>query len=181
MRKRITVVAVAVLICAAVVAAQRATFIPVSGIAFLIAPPSGGTVRCNGGEPAPGWPPCTPGSKTQVRGLVLTYRTIAYKADGSRDPLFTGTRTLVFNYEHVVDGHDSRVWGTFRVVLDGDAGVWEGTFSGSLAGTVIGHGTEGVVEGMHFVGSYSHPGAFPPTPGSPEQFSGYVIDTNAKN
>jgi len=177
MRTRITVAAIVVLLCGAAVAAQRATFTPISGIAFLIAPPSDGTIRCIGGAPAPGWPPCTPGSKVQVRGLVLTYRTVGSGPDGY---LFTGIRTLVFNYEHVVQNQDSRVWGTFRLELDGGRGVWEGTFSGSAAGTVIGHGTEGEVEGMQFIGTYSHPGGFPPTAEFPEEFSGYVIDTNAK-
>jgi hypothetical protein len=68
------------------------------------------------------------------------------------------------------------VWGTFRLVLDGDAGVWEGTFSASEAGTIVGHGTEGEVEGMQFIGSYSYPQGFPGL----ETFSGCVIDTNAK-
>jgi hypothetical protein len=47
------------------------------------------------------------------------------------------------------------MWGTWRVVLDGGRGEWEGTYTGfghgwfsAADGNVVGHGTEGEVEGM---------------------------------
>ena len=47
------------------------------------------------------------------------------------------------------------MWGTWVVVLDGGRGEWQGTFSGTAYGwfgaadgDVVGHGTEGEVDGM---------------------------------
>ena len=83
------------------------------------------------------------------------------------------------------------VWGTWRVVLDGGIGEWEGTFTGSAQewfgaaeAQVVGRGTEGVVEGMQLrlLLSYEH---FPMDPGTGlpglEMITGYRLDPKGGN
>jgi len=176
----------AVLLSAGLVAG-KATFTPISGRAWLIALPAGGEVKCFTGTQTGTWPPCTLGTKSQIRGMNLRYRQEFQKADGSVDPLHTGIRTLIFNANLDENGRGN-AWGTWRVVLDGGRGEWEGTFTGSgfgwfgaADGDVVGHGTEGEVDGMQVRLFFSYE-AFPvnPATGQPglETDTGYRLDPN---
>jgi hypothetical protein len=184
MRNRIACIAIAVLLGAGL-AAAKATFTPLSGTAQMVAPPQGGKVNCFKGTATGTWPPCSPGSSVEIRGLNLTYRQEFRKANGDIDPLHTGFRTVVFNTRLDENGR-GHSWGTWRVVLDNGLGEWEGVFTGSgdgwfsaSDGQVTGHGTEGEVEGMQlrlFLSYETFP--FDPTTGLPsvETIVGYRID-----
>lgn len=154
----------------------KVTITDFAGTAWLIAPPSGGDLNCIGGSPTGAWPPCTAGAKAQLRGMVLTYRQEARKADGSPEPMLTGIRTIVFNYTGQTSDGKNHTWGTWRVVLDGGRGEWEGTFTGfggdrPIQGQIVGHGTDGEVEGMQLRSVYSYE-VFPGL----ETLSGFILD-----
>jgi len=127
-------------------------FVSVEGSAWMIAPPEGGEVKCIGGTPVAAWPPCTPGSKVQIRNMKMTFW---QKFDGPDAALLhDGVRTIMFNanFDPAGKGH---AWGTWRVELPSGTGIWEGVFTasptmwdGPNAGKVTGQGTEGVVDGM---------------------------------
>ncbi len=157
----IAAVAIAVLMTAAP-AAAKTTFTLVAGTAIQIAPPERVETNCIGGTPTGIWPPCTPGSKTQIRGWNVLYRLDFRSPDGTTDDLLTGTRYLVFNasLDETGNGH---FWGTFRIVLDGGLGEWEAAYTGFAHGwfgaaevQAVGHGTLGQVDGMELrvVASY---------------------------
>ena len=165
--------AVAVILLGAGLAVAKATFTEFSGYAYMIAAPSGGDLKCIGGTPMPAgsWPPCTAGSRTQIRGLNLTYR------QESPDPLHKGIRGVVLNMNQDENGR-GHSWGTWSLVLDAGKGMWEGTFSGSATGwfraaetQIVGHGTEGEVDGMQLRGVVSNV-VFP----GPDTFSGSRLD-----
>lgn len=179
--RRITIIAVAVIaiLLGAGLAAAKATFTPVSATAWIIAPGSGGEVKCLGGTPTGTWPDCTPGSKVQIRGRNLMFRQL------SVDPLLAGIRTVVFNANFDENGR-GHAWGTWRLVLDGGKGEWEGIFTGfgygwfgAADGNIVGHGTEGEVDGMELRAVFSYD-TFPvnPATGQPglETDTGYRID-----
>ncbi len=160
MHNKILCFAVAILLGAALATAKVA-FTPISATAFLIAPSSGGEVKCLGGTPTGTFPHCTPGSKVQIRGSNDISRMV------SSDPLLTGIRTFVFNANFDENGR-GHMWGTYRLVLDGGRGEWEGTYTGfahgwfgAADGHVVGHGTQGEVEGMEFRGVFSFDDNFP--------------------
>jgi len=170
---------VAVMILLAGLAAAKATFTQVSIKARATAPSSGGELRCLGGTATGAWPPCTPGSKSQLRGVVTTFRQV------SSDPLHTGTRTLVTNASLDESGR-GHIWGTWVVTLDDGRGQWEGIFTGSTfgwfgaaGGEVVGHGCEGEVDGMQLKLFFSYEN-FPidPATGQPgiETDTGYRLD-----
>jgi hypothetical protein len=92
----IAAVSLAVLLLAAV-AAAKTTFVPVAGTAVQVAPPERVETNCIGGAATGTWPPCTLGSKSQMRGWNLIYRLDFRNPNGAPDPLLTGTRYLVFN------------------------------------------------------------------------------------
>ncbi len=184
MRTKI-IAAAAIVLFAAGLAATKAKFTPVSGTAWMIAPSSGAEVKCHGGTPTGTWPPCSPGSAGEIRGMNLTYYQQFRKADGSLDPLHTGLRTLVFNanFDENGGGHG---WGTWHVVLDGGIGEWEGTYNGFATvwfgpadGEIVGRGTQGVVEGMLVKFAFSYE-TFPrdPATGLPglETITGYRLE-----
>ena len=142
-------------------AAAQVTFTPVSATAWVIAPGSGGEVKCLGGTPTGTFPPCTPGSKVQIRGSNETFRMV------SPDPLCTGIRTFVFNANFDETGRGP-FWGTWRLVLDGGRGEWAGTYTGfvygwfgAADGHVVGHGTQGEVDGMELRVVFSFDTLFP--------------------
>lgn len=184
----ITVVAVATLLVAAL-AVAKTTFTPVATTAVQIAPATGGELNCIGGTATGTWPPCSPGSKSQIRGSNVISRLTSHKPDGTPDPLNTGTRFLVFNATLDENGN-GHVWGTWRFVLDSGLGEWEGTYTGFAHGwfgasnaDVVGHGTAGQVDGMELrlVSSYE---TFPvdPKTGLPgvETDTGYRFDPGGK-
>jgi hypothetical protein len=153
--------AVAILLVAAL-AVAKTTFTPVAGTSIEIAPPERVETNCLGGAPTGIWPPCTPGSKSQIRGWNVIYRMNFRHPDGTPDPLLTGTRYEVFNGTLDENGN-GHIWGTFRIVLDGGAGEWEAVYTGFAHGwfgtaeaQAVGHGTQGQVDGMELrvVGSY---------------------------
>jgi hypothetical protein len=146
----------------AALAVAKTTFAPIAGTAIQIAPPERVETNCIGGAPTGIWPPCTPGSKSQIRGWNLIYRTDFRNPDGTPDPSLTGTRYLVFNASLDENGN-GHFWGTFRVVLDAGLGEWEAAYTGFAHGwfgaaevQAVGHGTQGQVDGMELraVGSY---------------------------
>ena len=164
---------VAAILLGAGLAVAKATFTEFSGYAYMSAAPSGGDLKCIGGTPMPpgSWPPCTAGSRAQIRGLNLTYR------QESPDPLHRGIREAVLNMNFDENGR-ARSWGTWRLVLDDGKGTWEGTFTGSSEGwfgagetQILGHGTEGEVDGMQLRGVVSNE-VFP----GPDTFSGFRLD-----
>jgi hypothetical protein len=148
-----------------------------SGVAWMAAPPTGGDVKCIGGTPTGTWPPCTPeNSKAQIRGMILTYRQVCRNADGTVNPLVTGTRTIVFNFTGGGVDRRNHAWGTWRLVLDGGIGESEGTFTGfggnvPNQGQIVGHGTEGEVEGIQLRATYTYD-QFPGL----ETLTGYLLD-----
>ena len=154
-------------------ATAKIIFTPVSATAWLIPNPKpGAELKCIGGTPTGVWPPCTPGSKVQIREGNETSRQV------SSDPLLTGIRTFIFNanFDETGRGH---MWGTWRLVLDGGIGEWEGTFTGfaygwlgAAEGNVVGHGTQGEVDGMELRVLFSH-AIFPI---GPETDTGYRFD-----
>lgn len=181
LNRRTTVImaaAIAILL-GACFAAARVTFTPVSATAWLIAPASGGEVKCLGGTPTGAWPPCTPGSKAQIRGRNLDFRQV------SADSLLTGNRVLVFNANLDENGRGN-AWGTWRLVLDGGRGEWEGTFTGfgygwfgAADGHIVGHGTQGEVDGTELRAVFSYETfPFDPATGQPglETDTGYRFD-----
>ena len=179
-RRSIVVAAAAMaILVGAGLAAAKATFTTVSITAWATAPSSGGEVKCIGGTTTGTWPPCTPGGKYQARGRVSTIRQV------SPDPLHTGNRTLVFNVNLDENGR-GHMWGTWIVVLDGGRGEWQGTFTGTAYGwfgaadgDVVGHGTEGAVDGMELRLFFSYE-TFPinPATGLPgiETDTGYRLE-----
>ena len=184
MLQRIAVASLLILLATGLVVAQ-ADFVPLNGIAYIVAPPQGGEVRCIGGSPVASWPPCTTGSIAQIRGRNLTYRQEFVKPDGSVETLHTGLRTVVLNafFDEIGRG---RVWGTWKVVLDAGLGEWEGTFTGSAAVwfgpatiQIIGHGTAGAVDRMQLRVTISYD-TFPidPSTGLPalETISGFRLE-----
>ncbi len=72
MRTRIFVIAVAFLLVAGAVAAQKAQFVQLSGVGYMTGGPSVGTVDCLGGAPTGTWPPCTAG-RSLLRGVTVPY------------------------------------------------------------------------------------------------------------
>ncbi len=139
----------------ATLAAAKTTFTPIAGTVSQIAPPERVETNCIAGTQTGFWPPCTPGSKSQIRGWKLIYRQEFRNPDGTPDHFHTGTRYQVFNGTLDENGN-GHVWGTFRVVLDGGVGEWEGIYTGfahggwfgALESTSVGHGTQGQVDGM---------------------------------
>ena len=85
----IAAVSLAVLLLAAV-AAAKTTFVPVAGTAVQVAPPERVETNCIGGAATGTWPPCTLGSKSQMRGWNLIYRLDFRNPNGAPDPLLTG-------------------------------------------------------------------------------------------
>ena len=168
---------VAAILLTAGLAVAQALITDFTGNAWMIAPPSNGDVNCIGGTPTGGWPVCTPGSKIQIRGMILTYRQVARKPDGSPEPRMTGIRTINYNFKGTGGDSKSHAWGTWRIVLDGGLGEWEGTFTGfggavPNQGQIVGHGTEGQVEGLQLRAAYSYQTGFPGL----ETIEGFILN-----
>jgi hypothetical protein len=160
MQRKIACFVFAILLGAALTAA-KVTFTPFSATAWPIGPSSGGEVKCLGGTPTGTFPPCTPGSKVQIRGSNRISQMV------SSDPLLTGIRTGVVNANFDENGR-GHMWGTWRLVLDGGRGEWEGTYTGfahgwfgAAEGHVVGHGTQGEVDGMEVRAVFSVDEMFP--------------------
>jgi hypothetical protein len=123
-----------------------------------------GEYLCPGGEPAGPWPPtppCSPGSRVQVRGMVYEFNV------AGDDNRVTGVFHNVFNAN--TDGWtpfgpgSGQLWGTSRLeVVDPDGWtptgeVWEGNWIGKRVVTAKGatstvmatlHGKGGRIEGL---------------------------------
>lgn len=170
--------AISLALVAGTPAYSQATFTPVNGFALLTGPPEGGDVKCIGGYPTGPWPPCSPGSKTQLRNAVLNFYQVFPAL-----PQFTGTRTCILNANLDADGK-GHAWGTWRV--DGQDGtVAEGTFTNSIsgwfapsAGKAVGRVTEGEREGDHVFLTLIYD-KFPFDPSNPSAFAesmdGYLL------
>jgi hypothetical protein len=180
----IFVAAIAISLAVAL-AAAKTVFTPVTATALQVAPPDRVETNCIGGSPTGIWPPCTPGSKSEIRNWNLVYRVNSQKSDGTPDPYSTGTRYQVFNATLDENGN-GHVWGTFRFVLDAGAGEWDGVYTGfthgwfgALNADAVGHGSQGQVDGMQLktVVSYERWPVNPST-GSPglETDTGYRFD-----
>src|ERR1051326_7475674 len=76
-------------------ALAKTVFVPVSGTALQVVPPERIQTNCIGGTPTASWPPCMPGSKSQIRGWNLAYRLDFRNPDGTPDTLLTGNRYQV--------------------------------------------------------------------------------------
>jgi hypothetical protein len=165
------VVLTAVLFGAAVLPATT-TITPVSAISWQEADPQGGELNCIGGKPTGTQPPCSPGSKTQLRGIKLTYRQVAATPEGNVEVLHTGARTVVLNANYDENGRGT-IWGTWHLVLDSGIGEWDGVFTGFVygwlglaEGEILGYGTAGQVEGLSLRAIFTQE-ALDPTSGKP--------------
>ncbi len=139
--------------------AGRAIFTNFTGHEIPLGPPlAPGSVMCPGGQPTGDWPlgpPCPAGTPFHIRGLAFAY------TEQSSDPRMAGDAVVVVNANW--DGFSQfgpgsgPMWGTFRLVIAGGGGVWEGTWVGdrivredgaysSIHGVL--HGSEGGVAGM---------------------------------
>lgn len=118
------------------------TFVGILGVL-----PEGG-VNCIGGEPTGEWPVCSSGStRSVIRGILLGHYQTSF------DSPFSGFRVTVLNANLDREGRGP-MWGTWRLELEGDAGISEGTYTGSMDPTsirwhAVGYGTEGSVEGIN--------------------------------
>ncbi len=135
----------------------QAIFTDVSGTAGPDAFKALGTVECPGGSPTglfPFGPPCTPGSRVNIRGLVVQSEWVA------TDSRVTGVFTNVFSGNF--DGWtqwgpgSGPVRGACSLAVAG-GGLWRGTAQGyrtvnadgvSVAFHIVMHGTGGTVEGL---------------------------------
>jgi hypothetical protein len=121
-------------------------------IGELLSPP---TIHCPGDAPT-GNPaqPCPDGSRMHSRDAVAVTRLVA------DDPRMTGwlTVTLNSNLDASLEGPS---WGTFRLDVDDDGGVWEGTwhgyrtaYDGYWVGEIHGQGKGygGIVDGLKMMG-----------------------------
>jgi hypothetical protein len=142
--------AAAVLLLAGAPVFAQATFLEVEGTAYVSGNPEGGTLKCIGGDPLPpgSWPPCTAGSKVQIRKMTLPFNQGFPGA-----PQFDGQRICIFNaiFDENGKGH---AWGTWRMA--NDDGVVEGIFTssptawhGPNTGKAEGRGTAGNFKGIH--------------------------------
>lgn len=131
-----------------------------------------GTYLCPGGDPAgpyPPQPPCSPGSRVQVRGVVFQNSVIA------TDARMTGKYVITFNAN--TDGWTAwgpgsgPLWGTVRVEV-AEGGFWEGNYTGrrevtasgaSSALHMVAHGTGGSIEGLKAEWDISSPHNAPST------------------
>jgi hypothetical protein len=149
-----------------------------------------GTFLCPGGEPAgpfPPNPPCSPGSRVDVRGMVYTFNITA------TDGRVTGKFTNVFNAN--TDGWtpagspggpgpgSGQLWGTSRLEIT-DGGVWEGTWTGEREVTSVGafssvravmHGSGGSIQGLKSEWEISIPHKMPLT------FTGRILVPGGKS
>jgi hypothetical protein len=103
--------------------------------------------------------PCPPGTNLKMRNLMAPGRLI------SSDPRMTGTAYWNFN-GNLNPEYTGPVWGTWILYVEGDEGVWEGTWSGKRILSVdpsmcygfpfcwigelelVGHGSGGLVDGL---------------------------------
>lgn len=123
---------------------------PAGGVGAIL---NMGELTCPGALPT-GNPmqPCPPGSRIKARGTTLTSRV------ASPDALLAGWFTITGNSNLDADA-TGVAWGTFRLELDADGGVFEGSWTGKRtqnenAGWVslvsgVGLGVGGSVEGWH--------------------------------
>lgn len=112
-----------------------------------------GTLTCPGAQPT-GNPmqPCPPGSRIHLRGVS------GVSMMSGEDPLLEGSFhwEMNANFDATGAGH---AWGRFRLELENDDGVWEGSWTSkrskvenmnvwSGCGRFVGRGTSGIVDGM---------------------------------
>jgi hypothetical protein len=118
-------------------------------------------------------PPCTPGSKAQLRNVVFIF----YQVFPAPSQL-AGPRSCIFNanFDAAGKGH---AWGTWRFENADGSVVAEGTFTNSItgwnapaAGKALGRVTDGDLEGLHIFLTLTYE-AFP---SSPEIMDGYILD-----
>lgn len=127
-------------------AAAKVSVTEFSGDGTLIGlDPTAAEVKCFSGTPTGAYPPCSSG-KARIRGLRLI------SLQTATDPRVGGVRTTVFNANLDAEG-SGPVWGTWK--LESPGGDFEGTYTGALGGyavgghvRVVGHGSEGLVEGL---------------------------------
>ncbi len=138
-----------------------------------------GTFQCPGGDPAgpfPPTPPCTPGSRVHVRGMLVQHDIQA------SDPRMSGRMVFVFNAN--TDGFtpfgagSGPLFGTWRMEVT-EGGTWEGTYTGerkvTAAGAVstlkyVGEGTGGRIEGAKVKFDVVAPHT------TPAQFKGRILE-----
>lgn len=118
-------------------------------------------VFCTGGEtPISPEQPCPPGVNTKMRHVM------APGSMFSADPRMIGSGIWSASANFDPD-YSGSVWGTWSLEVDGDGGVWEGTWSGQRHFSmdamecmgftpcwigelkIVGHGSGGIVEGLH--------------------------------
>lgn len=127
---------------------------------------SPGDFTCAGGDPTGSFPPCTP----ETRHIALRGRTTLFvytELDGAAAAMLDGTNTVVSNC-NLNASYQGRCWGSFRWEVEG-LGAWEGTWSGPFDlvanqgfYTVIAHGVDGELEGLHLSGTGAYPGGSAP-------------------
>jgi hypothetical protein len=139
-----------VLLSAGLVSGQ-AIFTEFSGTAPAGVIQNYGTILCPGGKeagPFPPNPPCTPGSRVHVRGLVVQHDTTK-----ATDPRVAGTMVVVFNAN--TDGWTKNapgsgsLWGTARL----EVGVWREIEGGGKTFVPTGEVWEGTWTGKRKVTS----------------------------
>jgi hypothetical protein len=171
--------AISLALLAGTPAYSKATFTPIEGVAYMMGLPTGGTVKCIGGEPTGFWPPCTPGSKAQLRNVVVEFEQYvpAY-------PALNGPRTCILNANFDASGK-GHAWGTWRAE-HADGSISEGVFTNSITGwfapavgKALGRVTEGPLDGLHVFLTLTYD-YFPVNPkdpqSSPEKMDGYLLD-----
>jgi len=158
MKLQLVLILAAIVVLSPAPTMAQAIFTHVSGTAGPDAFIALGTVECPGGSPTglfPFGPPCTPGSRVNIRGLVVQSQWVA------TDSRVTGVFTNVFsgNFDGWTQwgpgsGH---VWGACSLAVTG-GGLWSGTAQGyrtvnadgvSVAFHIVMHGTGGSIEGLH--------------------------------
>jgi hypothetical protein len=167
---RLTMACLAMLLSAGLAAAQ-ATFTPISATASPLGPLDPGKVKCFDATPTRAWPPCGLGNKAQIRGRILMFHQVG-------DHGLTGNRTLEFNANFDENGR-GHAWGTWHFVAEDGISEMEGTYTGSTTeyfgasdGQIVGHGTEGDLEGLELRAIYS----YQVFPGGAETVSGNLLE-----
>lgn len=152
------------------------TITAIAGFAWFDQPPQGGTLKCIGGTPTGSWPPCTPGSKAQLRNVNMHSVQVVPGV-----PHLSGTRTLVFNANFDASGK-GHAWGSWRAE-HANGGVSEGTFTafptgwgGPNVGRAVGRHTEGPLEGALIFLTIS----YEQFPNGVETLEGYLLDPKGR-
>jgi len=148
---------IAALLVMAGLAAAQAKFTIVTGTETPIGLANPGEVKCHGGLPT-GDPfaPCPPGTSGTVRGQQRIF------LEDTSDARMNGLNYGTFNANIHKDG-TLNAWGTFRLEVSDDGGVWEGVWEGKLAAdgsfsySATGHGSGGRVEHLQLLLDGTYP------------------------